>query len=247
MHVRPIARTLLFSAAVLAAAAGCATTTTTETGGAGGNPSGSGSTAPSLPPKTTAPSGKAQCTPAYDPDHPTTIAPFDCGSGTGLGGTTTHPNLPPTTCVAAPASTAPGVKGGGELICSSPGDDGSVSSPPMTDTTIPGPGPSIAQPDATHGALTIVTGGSPCPKSAEACVAMFQVVPAKIHLENVGSAATVDGETSGREGMLSLQLEPGTWRITATPIEGDRTCTGQEVMINAGETTSISVDCALPG
>jgi hypothetical protein len=250
VHRRHIVRTVLFIAIVLATAAGCTKTTTTETGGA----SSLGSTAPgtganAMPGATapnrsgtTSPAGP-KCGPVYSEDSTTVPLPPICGSE---GGATTHPTAPPTTCVSAPATTGVGTKGGGELICSSPGDDGSVSSPPMTDT-VPGRERPIAQPDATHGALSIVTGGSPCPKSADTCVAMFQIVPAKVHLEQVGGSATADGETAGMEGLLSLQLDPGTWRITAIPIAGDRACSAQDVTITAGEATSVSVDCALPG
>ncbi len=235
---RRLTSLLLLTVAVAAAAAGCGSTSTTltEPGGVKGQePPGS------IPTATRAPGTSA--VPAIE---------VPLGSTAGRPGAEpgSTPPSPPTTCVSVPASTAPGGRGGGELICSSPGDSGAPpASSPMT--TVPSdaagnPLPAMPSPDATHGVVVVSTGGSPCPASAQQCVAMYAIVPATVTFTPPDGQAVppVAIVSTGRTGVL---LSPGAWQVAATPSAGNRTCAPQPVTVTAGATVEISIDCALPG
>ena len=103
--------------------------------------------------------------------------------------------------------------------------------------------PARLQPDATHGALSGTTGGSPCPRSAEMCVAMYQLVPATIAVMPAGGGTMVT--TVESDGGFSVLLNPGTYTLQTKATAGDRTCADQTVTITARESTDISIDCAL--
>ncbi len=258
MHRRTTTALLLTAALAApfsAALAGCGKSDTglTEAGGVKGQEPpatlrGAGIPDATAPPQDVIPPSSGQ---SVDGSPPTSTA-----AGGGVGPVPTPvpgavPPAPPTTCVSAPATTAAGQKGGGEIVCSSPGDPGgagdSSASPP---TTIPGPdsGPyptPYPTPDATHGVVLVSTGGSPCPASAQQCVAMYAIIPAQITLTPAsGQAPSVTFSSSGSGGTL---IAPGTWQVTAVPTTGDRSCTPGTVTAVAGTTVNVSIDCVLPG
>jgi len=167
-------------------------------------------------------------------------APAGPGASTGPGGPglPATPGGPTTTCVRGPATTTPFGGGGGEITCSTIPPDGSVSSPPLTDTTIPtAPGEALI-PDAGHGVLRGSVGGAPCPATAEQCVASYRFVPALVAARGpVSSTARTDAL-----GQYQLLLPPGRYEVVASP-DGDDLCTPGVAEVVAGQTLDVSIDC----
>lgn len=169
--------------------------------------------------------------------------------------TRTTGTTPPTTCVRGPATTTPFDRGGGAITCSTvPGnpDDGSSSSPPMTDTTIPDVGPPVGpppiEPDATHGLVRVTaTGGYDC--AGEACPAIGIIMAGQVELgprldpsdPRDLASRTARLDLTGTALVLAL---PGRYEVTATTDVGS--CQPEVVTVVAGQTVEVPLRCAVP-
>ena len=147
---------------------------------------------------------------------------------------------PPTTCVEGPATTTPWDAGGGRIICTAP-DQGSGSSPPMTDTTIPVTPTSLSA-DASHGVLVIsATGGYECPPN-EACIAIGLIMQGVV--EVTGPGGTVESAPIDESGRVGFRLAPGEHRITAQVTPGS--CAPAGASVTAGATVDVALACSAP-
>lgn len=161
--------------------------------------------------------------------------------GSGASSEPGVPGGPTTTCVRGPATTALGQRGGGEITCSTiPPADGSVSSPPMTDTTIPVEPVTRLQPDATRGVLRGTVGGAACPATAEQCIDLYRLVPARVDISGPTTAAA---HTAGMENLFQLLLPPGRYQVVAVPDAAGETCVPTTIDVVVGQAVDVSVDC----
>lgn len=146
----------------------------------------------------------------------------------------------PTTCVEGPATTTPWDAGGGRIICTDP-DQGSVSSPPMTDTTIPAATTPLA-PDATHGVLVVsATGGYECPPD-QACTTIGIIMQGVVEVTGPdGAVASAPIDAMGRAG---FRLAAGEHRVTAQVAPGS--CAPTAAAVTAGATVEVALACSVP-
>ena len=214
----------MVAALVVLGAAACSSTPTVETGGASGSGSGSGASSDpgSSASPTTLPAAADAPSDVVDPAPPRADA------------------SPPTTCVEGPATTIPGDPGGGRITCSAADPDGSVSSPPMTDTTIFRPSTSIV-PSADHGALVVsATGGYDC--GDDPCPAIGIIMSGTISV--VGpDGVPADNQLDGA-GLAGFRLTPGTYQVTAEV--GPGSCQAGTATVTAGVVTDLSLLCSVP-
>ena len=146
-----------------------------------------------------------------------------------------------TTCVDAPATTTPWDQGGGRIVCSAADQDGSVSSPPMTDTTIPAPTTSLV-PDAGTGVVVVsATGGYDCP-AGQACIDIGITMVGTI--EVVGPDGAVDTAPIDTTGRAGFRLAPGAHQVTARVTTGS--CQPSTVTVEAGRTADLALSCSVP-
>jgi hypothetical protein len=177
-------------------------------------------------------------------------------TGNAMPGTTVPAGTttPPTTCVHGPATTTPFDRGGGAITCSAvPGtpDDGSASSPPMTDTTMPGDGPPLGpvpiEPDAAHGLVRVAaTGGAHCADSA--CPAIGIIMAGRVDLRPL-DRADPSGSSDlhadlDQAGSAFVLAPPGRYEVSATTDVGS--CTPATVVVTAGQTQQVPLACSVP-
>lgn len=154
----------------------------------------------------------------------------------------------------AGGTTAPFDRGGGAITCSAvPGtpDDGSASSPPMTDTTMPGDGPPLGpvpiEPDAAHGLVRVATtGGAHCADSA--CPAIGIIMAGRVDLRPL-DRADPSGSSDlhadlDQAGSAFVLAPPGRYKVSATTDVGS--CTPATVVVTAGQTQQVPLACSVP-
>lgn len=155
----------------------------------------------------------------------------------------------PDGCHEAPATTAIGVDGGGEIVCESPGDTGSVGDP---NTTIP---PATTAPiPAGEGLVRGTLGGSPCSRShqEQPCIEIFELLTGTVTfdpLDGPADSVSVDvanGTDPLTAGQFEVALAPGRWRVQGAPDTADRTCDAQDVTVAEGVVTEVSILCQAP-
>lgn len=202
---------------------------------------------------------------------PATRAPVTClleGGGTvPCDPTNLAPSDPPIigiNCESAPASTAVGMPGGGEIVCDPlPGqsEPGSPGEPPMT--TIPGdddqtvstivqdPAEPITTtslvPDDSYGVLHGTASGGldcapdqPCPAIGIIVAGTVVATPAT----DTGTPPTATGEID-RMGFWGIRLTPGTYLITVQA-EGVDHCDSTSATVTAGQVTEVNLTCGRP-
>jgi hypothetical protein len=231
---------LLVLAVLLASvAAGCGRgdqTASTNSGSPAGTTTPAGAATSSAPPATSAGGSSPGSAPAGDPGRPGEVPPSPGGGVTSPSSAVPGPT---TTCVRGPATTAPGQRGGGEITCSTLPPDGSVSSPPMTDTTIPVDETAPLQPDSTHGVLRGSVGGAACPATAQQCIDLYRTVPARVDVR--GPVATSTHTASF--GDYQVRLPPGRYEVVATPDAAGNTCVATTADVVAAQVVAVSIDC----
>lgn len=213
-------------------------------GGPGTGPPGSGATAP---PATGAPvtcllqnGGTVPCDPTNLPQSDPPIIGINCES--------------------APASTAVGMPGGGEIVCDPlPGQTEPGSPGGLPETTIPGDDDATVStvvqdpaelittttllPDNTHGVLHgSAQGGLDCAPD-QACPAIGIIVAGTVVAEGPGGNR-VTGEID-RMGFWGIRLPPGIYRITVEA-EGADHCDPTTATVAAGTVTEVNLTCGRP-
>ena len=153
----------------------------------------------------------------------------------------------PAGCHEAPATTALGMPGGGEIVCDDPGGADAAG-----DTTIP-PQTTAPIPDG-EGVARGTLGGSPCSQTRtdEPCIEIYELLSGEVTfdpLDGQGDPRTVEvgaGDDPTSAGRFEVSLEPGRWSLHGSPDTADRTCGAVEITVDAGAVTETSILCQAP-
>ena len=167
------------------------------------------------------------------------------GSGSNSGADTDLP----AGCHEAPATTALGLPGGGEIVCDDPATADSAGDP---GTTLP-PQTTAPIPDG-EGVVRGTLGGSPCSRTRtdEPCIEIYELLGGEVTfdpLEGEGDPVTVTvgaGDDPSTAGQFEVALEAGRWSLQGSPDTADRTCDAVEVTVVAGTVTETSILCQAP-
>lgn len=169
---------------------------------------------------------------AADPDTPASDDPAsDDPTGSSL----------PPGCHEAPATTAIGVPGGGEIVCESPGDPGTGETL-VPDTTVP------RTFTAGEGIVVVTMTGSPCSRSQPdtPCIEIAELLTGTVTLEPLdGQGTFVAVQMTGSGEPVEASLAAGRWRVEGAT-RADRVCDAAEVTVVAGEVTDVAVLCIAP-